>query len=275
MSGRHDRGMALVLVLVFATVIGGLSANLLLGLRDGGKMADGVEQLLKRRIASDAAIEVVVARLRDPSAEPFSSMAFEIGQVAINVSVTPEGERVDLNLASVEEIETWIANALEDEVEDAPQLALELAHRLVDWRDEDDLRQLEGAELDDYRRAGLDYVPADGPFRHVNELRDILGMTDEVFQLLRTSAAVATGRTTPPPETTEPEGEEEATETQADEPQAGEADQKNIYRIVIEARSQQQGYLASQATVWIEPNETDVAFEMLDYQPFVLPQATE
>ena len=55
---------------------------------------------------------------------------------------------------------------------------------ILDWRDVDDLRRLNGAEASDYRDAGLDYGPRNGPFRHLHEVRQVLGVDAALFDRL-------------------------------------------------------------------------------------------
>ena len=59
-----------------------------------------------------------------------------------------------------------------------------LAQAIADWRDADALRRANGAEHDDYLRAGLPLLPDDGPFAAVGRLRFVLGMTDSLYRAL-------------------------------------------------------------------------------------------
>lgn len=52
-----------------------------------------------------------------------------------------------------------------------------LAAAVADWRDQDQLRRVNGAEREDYLRAGMPILPRDGPFASVNALRFVLGMS--------------------------------------------------------------------------------------------------
>jgi len=53
-----------------------------------------------------------------------------------------------------------------------------LAQAIADWRDHDQLRRVNGAERDDYLRAGAPLLPADDSFDAVSTLRFVLGMND-------------------------------------------------------------------------------------------------
>lgn len=267
----NERGFALVLVLSFAAVIGALSANMLIGLRETGYTTHASEQHLIRRLAIDSAIDIAASRLRDPGAEPFTSMAFEIGNINIDIALTAESDRIDLNSSTIEEFQDWIAAILKEaEIED-DDLSTVLAHRLVDWRDADDLRQLQGAEERDYARAGLDYAPSDGPFRHVHELRDVMGVNADLFELLQASASVATGKGQALDLLDEPVEGEDVPETTDNELNTAQQDEANIYRLRIDASSKEHGRLMSEVVIWSEPADDNADYQILDYQPFILP----
>lgn len=50
----------------------------------------------------------------------------------------------------------------------------------TDWRDADGLRRLNGAEAEDYARAGLAWGPCNGPFEGLDEVEQVLGVTREL-----------------------------------------------------------------------------------------------
>jgi general secretion pathway protein K len=60
-----------------------------------------------------------------------------------------------------------------------------LAQAIMDWQDADDLHRARGAERDDYVRAGRAMLPADRPFDRVADLRFVLGMTPDIYRLVR------------------------------------------------------------------------------------------
>jgi general secretion pathway protein K len=54
---------------------------------------------------------------------------------------------------------------------------------ILDWRDPDDQRRPRGAERSDYERAGK-VGPRNGPFATVEELREVMGVTPELYRRL-------------------------------------------------------------------------------------------
>jgi general secretion pathway protein K len=65
-----------------------------------------------------------------------------------------------------------------------------LLDAIEDWRDNNDLASLNGAESDDYRAAGLAFGPKNGPFESVEELQQVLGMTPAIYQQIQSELTV-------------------------------------------------------------------------------------
>jgi general secretion pathway protein K len=108
---------------------------------------------------------------------------------AIDVAVQDELGRIDLNGANRALISQLLLGAgltLDD--------ANKLADRIADWRNATGLETLNGGTDEDYRAAGLSYVPRHGPFQTVDELKLVLGMTPELFAKIRPALTVYSKR---------------------------------------------------------------------------------
>ena len=86
------------------------------------------------------------------------------------------GARIQINRASEADLRRFFAALAID-----AGIADHLAQRIADWRDADDFRRARGAERDDYLRAGARGMPANADFSRVDELRDVDGMTPELY----------------------------------------------------------------------------------------------
>ena len=64
----------------------------------------------------------------------------------------------------------------------------------LDWRDTDNLKHINGAEDDDYRRAGMKWAARDGAFSSIEEFRYVMGMTNPVFERLLPYLTVHSGQ---------------------------------------------------------------------------------
>lgn len=112
----------------------------------------------------------------------------DLDQGTVAVSIRPASGLLDLNAGEAIQFDAVLASAgLDDSARP------ELVDAILDWRDLDHLRHLHGAEDSDYRHAGYDWGARDGPFASVDELRYVLGMTNELFTRLAPYLTVFSG----------------------------------------------------------------------------------
>jgi len=107
----------------------------------------------------------------------------------LTVTLYNEASRLDLNTATREQLATLIELAQGEAGFDEAQRDA-LADAILDWRDADDLTQLNGAEDGDYAAAGLPYGARDEPFQSVDELQQVLGMPRALAQRLAPDLSV-------------------------------------------------------------------------------------
>jgi hypothetical protein len=98
--------------------------------------------------------------------------------VAVWVRVDKESLRTNLNTASDGEIKQKMALMMGD---DFQQEADAVSDAVLDWRDEDNLTRMHGAEEDTYKSRGLLYKPANGPFSVMSEILLVSGVTPDMF----------------------------------------------------------------------------------------------
>ncbi len=103
----------------------------------------------------------------------------------VRIRLLSEAGKVDLNRADPTVLQELMAHA-PVEVE----LQTKLANAIVDWRDEDDLVQIDGAEKTEYKEAGLSYQPRNKPFQSIEELQLVLGMNEQVFKWIENLVTV-------------------------------------------------------------------------------------
>jgi general secretion pathway protein K len=60
-----------------------------------------------------------------------------------------------------------------------------IAQAVLDWRDEDDFRRVDGAERREYIDGCRAVLPRNGPFESVDEVQHVMGMTPELFTRVR------------------------------------------------------------------------------------------
>ena len=94
------------------------------------------------------------------------------------VRVDKESTRVNLNSGNDADIRQKILKSMDDTRQ---READELTDAILDWRDEDDMTRMHGAEEKDYAARGLSCRPANGSFNAMTELLMVKGVTPEIF----------------------------------------------------------------------------------------------
>jgi general secretion pathway protein K len=143
--------------------------------------------------AMDAAVNRAVLALLDPRPDKRwrvdgIGQSFEFEGISIKVSMQDELGRLDLNHVDALALQRLLVSARLDAT-----AASKLVDKILDWRERSDTHRLNGAKARDYKLAGLNYVPRNGPFQSVSELRLVMDMTEDLFQRIRPALTVYSG----------------------------------------------------------------------------------
>lgn len=188
---RHDRGFALLLVLIaLATLSLIIAASVDAARRFGREASAGFEDV-RLDAAIDAAIATAARDLADAGAAAPAILSqaqkFEIGRIRITARVRPEAGRIDLNSAPPALIAALLAASGV-----APARAHRVAVEIADWRDGDSEARETGAEASEYIAAGRSYVPTNRAFESVSELGLVLDGGDDLPTCLAPDVTVFT-----------------------------------------------------------------------------------
>lgn len=190
---RDDGGFVLVSVLWLLALLTLIMLVLLtavrLDVRATGQLAGHAEA----EALADGLMRLVALRLGDRDRRPLAAglardgavIRCEHGDAAVAIAVADVGGLVDLNAASPSLFE-WLLRGLGV----APERAVALAAAIADFRDQDDVPGVNGAESAAYRAAGLGHGPKNAPFETVTELDQVLGMDLALLNRLRVMATV-------------------------------------------------------------------------------------
>ncbi|NCT66780.1 MAG: general secretion pathway protein GspK [Rhodanobacteraceae bacterium] len=193
----HARGVAFVLVLWVIAMLSILLGSFSLIARTENLQARHLFDTTQARYAAEAGLNLAVYELRksDPAARwvgdgrPYT---FGYGDAEIEVRITDDSGKIDINAAD----ETMLANLFT--ARGVPlDKAQALADAVLDWRDPDDLARPNGAEIAEYKAAGLPYGPKNAPFDTVSELQQVLGMDYALYEQLEPSLTIYSGRGAP------------------------------------------------------------------------------
>ncbi|MGH7467665.1 MAG: general secretion pathway protein GspK [Longimicrobiales bacterium] len=126
-------------------------------------------------------------RQSDPAEDPWREPAelvpptVAVGDIEAAMQLRDTGAAFNPNEADELMLRQFFAQGLRIDY----ALADELTQAILDWRDEDDLPRINGAEGEQYTEAGAAVLPGNRPFATLDELRHVLGMTAELFQQMR------------------------------------------------------------------------------------------
>lgn len=117
-------------------------------------------------------------RASDPwlDADSIYSGSVLVDSMEVDVQARDLGEKLNINLVNETELQTFFSFLLGDYAK-----STQLAQSIMDWRDVDSMPRPSGAERDAYIKAEMLALPTNGPFREVDELQNVMGMTPEIY----------------------------------------------------------------------------------------------
>ena len=193
----NRKGFALMAALWLVVLVGVTGYELSVRSRTRRLAVANALETTQAAAAADAALETVrgalenrltrpldarTQALADAALDPWGDLRFiradtiRLGDERAVAHAYDAGARLQINRATEADVRRLLV-ALRVDGSDADRLA----QRILDWRDRDSFRRARGAERDDYLRAGARTLPGDADLTRVAELRDVEGMTPELF----------------------------------------------------------------------------------------------
>jgi len=190
---RKQSGVAIILVLWVTVLLTVIASSFALSARVEGVQAKMVFDTTKARYLAEAGLHRAVYELRNP--DPDSrwmadgrKYEMEFGGAKIEIKITDETGKIDINLAN-EELLTGLFASLGMSDDEASTLA----QRVIDWRDNDNIKGFDGAEDEDYESEGYAYGAKDALFDTVPELQQVMGVSYEMYRQLEDAITVYSG----------------------------------------------------------------------------------
>lgn len=168
---------AMLMATLAASLLAAAAAVLVIDASSARASASEGINLIRAEHRARGLLELAIVRLDDEEGATAQGILFEEGDGARVVRQDVSG-LVDVNAAAPELLARLFIGAGA-----APEDAVTLADRIADWRDEDSLRRLHGAEAADYVRATLP-PPRNRPFETEGELAFVLGMPPDLIDCL-------------------------------------------------------------------------------------------
>ncbi len=112
---------------------------------------------------------------REPQGLVVPEMAF--GDARFALLLRDVGAALNLNEATEEMLRNFFSQGMGLDWAEADKLA----QAILDWRDEDEIPRINGAEREEYLREGALVLPPNRDFVELDELRHVRGMTPELY----------------------------------------------------------------------------------------------
>ena len=182
--GQRQRGALLVLVLWFLALISVAAYSLTGGSRFIAQEARGRLAMAQARHAAEAAIWQTLFGLTQSDdgiewALNGTPAELQLGDAVVKRSIQDQRGLVDLNGASLGLLELVLGASGQSE-----QTIAAVAAAIIDWRDTNHQRSGgggQGAEDSDYLAAGFSAGAKDSPFHLVEELQQVMGVTNSLY----------------------------------------------------------------------------------------------
>ncbi|MEQ1636939.1 MAG: type II secretion system protein GspK [Methylococcales bacterium] len=178
----RQRGLALIVVLWMLTLLMIMASSFALTIRRETAVLTDVKTLAQARALAEGGINIAMLNLL-PLDEKLrwrsDSSLYEVSyaDARIRIRITDESGKIDINYAEPQTLRGAFGTlGLEEE----PLNALIAA--IIDWRDPDDIQGPNGAEKEQYQKAGLKFSPPNKPFDSVEELQMVMGMKPEFYK---------------------------------------------------------------------------------------------
>jgi len=186
----RQRGVALVLVMWAAVILAVIAASFMLERRTEMMVVRNSLSSARAEAAADAGVhralhDLYRQNVPDVWKRDGTPHEWTFDGIPVRVEIRDESAKIDINTGSDVLLRgLLVSSGLRDDE------AATLLDAILDWRDADILKRINGAEEADYATAGLTYKPANAPFQAIEELQLVLGMRPDLYRRLAPSITV-------------------------------------------------------------------------------------
>lgn len=186
---KSPHGFALIAVLWLLILLSLIAMQISSVTRSEAQLARNMTVGSQVQHAAESGVRWAIWSLTLPQEERWladgSVQKMEFDRTDIAVSLQDENGKIDINMITPAHLAKLFEVAEVDE-----EIATPLVDAILDWRDEDDLKRLNGAEDEDYLDAGYEYGAKDGIFESVEELQKVLGMEPWIYNAISPALTV-------------------------------------------------------------------------------------
>lgn len=189
---KRQKGLALIVVLWVISLLTIMASSFSLTIQRETAIAAGIKERAEAGATAEAGINYAILMLLSNDKEvrwqAFDSVyKIEYAGREIRLKIADESGKLNINLASKVQLQQLLNSydLEEDHVES-------LSDAILDWRDENDEIEPNGAEKTEYSNAGLNYEPRNANFNSIEELQMVLGMSAKIYQKMEEMVSIYT-----------------------------------------------------------------------------------
>lgn len=185
MKKDKQQGVALILVLWVLSILMLMSSSFSLTMRRESSGVMAIKDNAQANAYAQSGIAIAQAMLLNEDEEKRwrvdgSIYEIETDNAKMRIRLFSETGKIDINSVTADLLHKVLFHA---PIESQEQVKLEQA--ILDWRDEDETMRPFGAEKAEYQALKLSYSPRNKPFRSLEELQMVRGMTEDVFNWMK------------------------------------------------------------------------------------------
>ncbi|MGR8998830.1 MAG: general secretion pathway protein GspK [Gammaproteobacteria bacterium] len=195
----RQKGLALVLVLWVLSLMTIMAGSFVLSMRREVSIISGITHNAQALAVAQSGIAMAQMMLLNPdqslrwradgSIYQIDYTSSEEVATSVRIQIQSESGKIDLNNADQILLQALMSHAPVD-----AEQQTKIVNAIQDWRDQDDLVRLDGAEKKEYQDAGLSYRPRNQAFQSVEELQLVLGMNEQVFKWIEPLVTIYSGQ---------------------------------------------------------------------------------
>jgi general secretion pathway protein K len=191
----RQTGVAMVVVLWIVSLLTIMAASFSLSTQRNTGLVNNAKERARGLALADAGVHyaLIMLSLPDPvkrwRSDGTSYRVFLPGG-AVGLTIFDESGKIDINSASEQTLRTVLGKLMGGD----EMAAASLLDKIIDWRDSDDLKRVNGAEAKDYLAEGKGYVPQNKNFQALEELQMVMGMTPALYKKLEPLLTIYTGQ---------------------------------------------------------------------------------
>jgi len=187
-------GVAMVVVLWMVSLLTIMAASFSLSTQRNTGLVNNAQDRAQGLALADAGVHyaMLMLSLPDPAQRWRSDGAHYQASLPggqVGLTIFDEGGKIDINAATEATLRTLLGKLAGND-----DLAASLTDKILDWRDNDDLKRLHGAEAKDYQAEGKGYVPQNKNFQALEELQMVSGLTPALYKKLEPLLTIYSGQ---------------------------------------------------------------------------------